>query len=97
MLSKGVRRPIVFLVFVMLCFAPLAQAGTHGAMKAPAKVATVRHQGALQAFWRGLVQILEKNGVSIDPSGSSGSGIGTNVPGTDDEGASIDPWGVTHG
>lgn len=92
MLPKYMHRPAMFLALAMLCFAPLAQAGTRAKMKVP-----TRQQGIVQTLWRGLTQIFEKEGASIDPSGNSGSGTGTGVSGTDDEGASIDPWGVSHG
>jgi hypothetical protein len=98
MLSKSVRRSVLPLALAMLCFVPLtSQAGTRLAKAQAARAAAVRHEGIVQAFWRGLAQMFEKNGASIDPSGQPGSGIGTNVPGTDDEGASIDPFGVPHG
>jgi hypothetical protein len=98
MLSKGMRRSVLSLSLAMLCLAPLAaQAGTRGVVKAPTRAAAVHHDGIVQAFWRGLAQVFEKEGASIDPWGQPGSGIGTVVPGTDDEGASIDPSGAPHG
>lgn len=98
MLSKGMRSSVLSFVLAMLCFAPLAaQAGMRGAAKTSARPAAVRHQGILQAFWRGLAQIFEKEGAGIDPTGQLGSGLGAGAPGTDDEGAGIDPTGIPHG
>lgn len=97
MLPKYMHRPAMFLALAMLCFAPLAQAGTRGPAKVSQKAVTARHPGALQAFWRGLAQMFEKEGAGIDPTGRSGSGLGTGTTGTDDEGAGIDPTGIPHG
>ena len=97
MLSKGVRRSVLPIALAMLCFVPLAaQAGTRGMTKAP-RGAAVRHEGIVQAFWRGLAQMFEKEGAGIDPTGHSGLGTGTPGSGTDDEGAGIDPTGIPHG
>jgi hypothetical protein len=92
-----VRRSVLPIALAMFCLVPLtARAGTRVA-KTRARAAAIRHEGIVQAFWRGLAQVFEKEGPSIDPFGRPGSSVGTGVPGTDDEGPSIDPFGVPHG
>ncbi len=97
MFSKHVRLCLLIVALVALGLTPAAQAGTRSAGRATARTAQAHasQPGFLQVLWRGVSQILEKEGASIDPSGTPHSNTGSS--GTSDEGSGIDPSGVTHG
>ena len=94
MFSKHVRLCLLIVALVALGLTPAAQAGTRSAGRATAR-AHAPQPGFLQTLWRGVSQIFEKEGASIDPSGVPHSNTGSS--GTSGEGASIDPSGVPHG
>jgi hypothetical protein len=95
MFSKSVLRSIVMSLVLTFSLAPTAaQAGGRGPSKGEAKPAASRVQdgaGVVRAFWRGLTNLFEKEGPSIDPSGQPKPGSGT--PAGTNEGGSIDPSG----
>ncbi len=95
MFSKYVRLCLL-IALVVLGLAPAAQAGTRPAGRATARAARTHapQLGILEALWRGVGQILEKEGSSIDPSGIPHSNPGSS--GTNGEGSGIDPSGVPH-
>lgn len=89
MFSKHVRLCLLIVGLVALGLTPAAQAGTRSAK------AHAPQPGFLQVLWRGVSQIFEKEGASIDPSGVPHSNTGSS--GTSDEGSGIAPSGITHG
>jgi hypothetical protein len=97
MFSKHVRLCLLIVALVALGLAPAAQAGTRSAGRATARAARTHapQPGFLQILWRGVNQIFQKEGASIDPSGIPHSNTGTS--GTSGEGSGIDPSGMTHG
>lgn len=95
MRSKLFRRTLFSLLAMAVVLGPaVSQAAVRGARagEAPAVRAEARASGLLSLAWRELMGLFAKNGASIDPSGSSGTGGGT---GTNGNGASIDPSGAT--
>ena len=97
MFSKHARLCLLIVALVALGLTPAAQAGTRSAGRATARAARAHapQPGFLQVLWRGVSQIFEKEGASIDPHGVPNANTGTT--GTSGEGASIDPSGVPHG
>ena len=97
MFSKHVRLCLLIVALVVLGLTPAAQAGTRSAGRATARAARphASQPGFLQSLWRGVSQIFEKEGNTIDPHGTPNSSTGTS--GTSDEGSGIDPSGITHG
>ncbi len=97
MFSKHVRLCLLVVALVALGLTPAAQAGTRSAGRATARAARVHapQPGFLQVLWRGVSQIFEKEGNTIDPHGIPNSSTGSS--GTSDEGSGIDPSGITHG
>lgn len=95
MFSKHVRLCLLVVALVALGLTPAAQAGTRSTGRATARVARAHaaQPGFLQIVWRGVSQIFEKEGAGLDPHGTPNSNTST---GLDDEGASIDPSGMTH-
>jgi hypothetical protein len=98
MFSKRMSRVAQAALIVTLCLAPsVAQAGVRpGVRKSKPAASRVQERGGVfQSFWHGLVGLFEKNGNSIDPSGTpvpgTGSGAGT------DNGPGIDPSGTPKG
>ncbi|MEO6196299.1 MAG: hypothetical protein ABIS20_25035 [Thermoanaerobaculia bacterium] len=92
MFSKHVRLCLLIMALVALGLIPAAQAGTHSAGRAMARAARAHtsQPGFLQTLWRGVGQIFEKEGNTIDPHGAPNTSTGTT-------GTSGDPSGVTHG
>jgi len=92
MFSKHVRLCLLVVALVALGLTPAAQAGTRSAGRATARTARAHasQPGFLQILWRGVGQIFEKEGASIDPHGNTNTSTGTT-------GTSGDPSGVTHG
>jgi hypothetical protein len=97
MFSKRIGLCLLIVVLAALGLAPVAQAGARSSGRATARTARAHaaQPGFLQIVWRGVSQIFEKEGNSIDPHGTPNSNPGTS--GTNDEGSGIDPSGVTHG
>jgi hypothetical protein len=94
MFSKYARLCLL-VTLVVLGLAPAVQAGTYAARStARSARAHAPQVGLLQALWRNVSQIFEKEGASIDPSGIPHSSTGSS--GVNGEGASIDPSGVPH-
>jgi hypothetical protein len=94
MFSKHVRLCLLIVALLALGLTPAAQAGTRSGGRATARVARAHasQPGLLQVLWRGVSQIFEKEGNTIDPHGSPNSSTGTT--GTS---SGIDLSGVPHG
>ena len=90
MFTKTARRALLAALALTLCLLPAAaQAGMPRISRDEARTVALRVQegeGIFNLLWKRLVGVWEKNGASIDPSGSSGGG-------TTNSGASIDPTG----
>src|SRR4051794_11400592 len=69
MFSKHVRLCLLIVALIALGFTPAAQAGMRSAGRATARAARAHapQPGFLQILWRGVSQIFEKEGASIDP------------------------------
>jgi hypothetical protein len=93
MFTKTARRTLLALLALTLCLLPAAaQAGVPRISRDEARSIAVRVQegeGIFKILWKRLVGICQKEGASIDPSGSPKPA----QTGNSDNGASIDPSG----
>lgn len=98
MYPKRVSRMLLTALSLSLCLTPMAaQARDRGdsreMMRSVSSSVQVR-EGIFTSLWRGLINLFEKEGASIDPSGKPGTGTGTGGSGTNGGSVSIDPSGV---
>ena len=93
MFTKTARRVLLAALALTLCLLPAAaQAGTPPISRDKARSVAVRVQegeGIFNLLWNRLAGVWQKEGASIDPSGSPKPG----QTGSSDSGASIDPTG----
>ena len=94
MLSKHVRLGILLLTGMLFLTPMTAQAEVPGIAKGRLRAASASatRESLLQTFLRSLAHLLEKEGASISPGGSTEP----DSSGTSDEGNSLDPFGLPH-